>query len=361
MVVVMRRYTTIAKKLANVFVFMALVIYPPAAVSMIQETSDAEVLQYYLNIHEVEKEIERVTSEQVQLQSELQSLDEQIQQKESLVDEYKSRAAKIARAYYMGDRYDLLILLFRANDLRQFLHLYDTVSYLFESDQEDLLHFNQEISQLRDLYLYKDNQIQELDNLAKHLSAQKGMLEQFDRELGQLLQGVSDLERIERLRQQLITDWEEKGMPTFNMFLRAISDSMSGMATKMSDHVSFSLTSATLTITDREFTELLQQESDLFRDFQITFDDGHITFFGTYDDLVLTMTGSYQLESNDFVRFHVEQLKYNGFLLPSSTAKDLEARYDLGIYPKQIHERLIIKDVKVKNGQLQISFSISLK
>lgn len=361
MVVVMTKFSTISKIMAIAIVFMAFAMYPIFAISKVQETSDTEVLQYYLNIHEVEKEIERVTVEQARIQEELKGIEDRIINTQLLIDEYKKRAANIARAYYMGDRYDLLILLFTTNDLQQFIRLYDTVSYLFENDQEDLLLFHQEIQQLHTLFLEKEKQMNELDNLGKHLIAQRSVLEQFDRELGQLLQGVSDIERIERLKQQLISDWEEKGIPAFHLFLQAISHSMSGMATKMTDHVSFSLTSATLTISDHEFTSLLQQENELFRDFQITFDKGRITFFGTYRDLVLTMTGSYELESNDFVRFQVEELKYNGFQLPTSTAKDLEARYDLGIYPKQIHERLIIKEVNIDDGMLKISFSLSLK
>lgn len=342
------------------FVIVVFTIAPLQWSYGIQQPSDQEVLQHFLTIYEVEKEIERVVAEEGSLQNELTTLSAHISDQQARIEYYKQRAAKIARAYYMGDRNDLLILLFSLDDLQQFLRLYDTVSYLFEKDEEELLAFHREVTRLQTLHADKEQALKELRETQAHLYAQKAMMGQLHSELDILLSGVSDKEMIALLQQQLIRDWEERGIPTFDMFLQTISSSMSGMATELTDHISFSFTGAKITISDQLFTSLLQKQNSLFHDFRIRFENEQLTFFGTYEDIVLTMTGEYQLESEELVRFNVLDLKYNGFHLPPSTAKALETQYDLGIYPQYIHERLVIKDVTIKDGELHISFTLRL-
>lgn len=325
-----------------------------------QKPIENDVLQYFLTIHEIEKELERVAVQEKNLQDELHEISQLISNQQDEIRSHKARAANIARAYYMGDRYDLLFLLFSTNDIQQFLQTYDLVSYLFEKDQEALFEFHESVGNLKMLLAQKEQQIVELDNVNKHLLAQKSLMQQLDNELASLMAGLTDQEKVKLLQQQLINDWEGRGLPAFDLLLRILSNSMSGIAEEVKNKVSFSLSGAKLTITDQEFTSYIQKQNELFNDFNISFDKNTLTFFGTYDDIVLTMVGSYLLESDELIRFHIEQLKYNGFILPMTTAKALEKEYDLGIYPRQINDRLRIKEVLIKEGELKIVFTLQL-
>ncbi len=338
---------------------LLLTIIPIYGIHGEQQPNEELLLQQFLSIHEVEKELQRIAIEEASLLQQLDQLSNEINQQMSQMQNHKARAAKIAREYYTGDRNDLLLLLFSSNDLQQFLRTYDLVSYLFEKDQEHLIVFHQQVQQLQALYDEKEKQALEWNTLQKHLLAQKALLEELDSDLFSMMSGLSDQEKILLLQQQLIDNWEERGIPAFDLFLRTISNSMSGLATELKDHVTFSLTGAKVVITDQQFSDYLQRQNELFHDFRIQFEDDTLTFFGTYDSIALTMDGTYVLESADLVRFHIKQLKYNGFLLPTTTALALEEDYDLGIYPKLINDRLIIKKVTIADGNLEIIFSLN--
>ncbi len=339
---------------------LLLAIFPLYESNSEQKPSENEILQHYLTIHEIEKELERVTFEEKSLQKEIVEISHLISKQQEQISSHKERAANIARTYYMGDRYDLLILLFSTTDLHEFLQVYDLASYLFEKDQEDLHAFHKQVEQLRALLAQKEQQINDLDILQKHLLAQQIFFQQLDSELSLMMAGLSDQERIKLLHLQLISNWEERGLPAFDLLLRLLSKSMSGVAEEVKDKVTFSLSGAQLTITDQEFTSYIQKQNELFSDFRISFEQDSLTFFGTYDDIVLTLSGSYQLESDELVRFQIEQLKYNGFILPLTTSKALEQEYDLGIYPRQINDRLRIKKVLIEDGELKILFTLQL-
>lgn len=341
-------------------IILLLSIIPTRGIYGEQKTDEKELLQQYLTIHEIEKEIERVTHQEAKILTELAEISNRIAEQQDLIRTHKEHAGKIARAYYMGDRNDLLLLLFSANDMQELLRIYDLVSYLFEKDQEALLVFHNQVEELKSLFSQKEKQADELNDLQKHLLAQKSLVKKLDTELATLMAGLTDKEKILLLQKQLINDWEDRGIPAFDLFLRTISNSMSSMGEEFKDQVSLSLTGAKLTISDHEFTALLQKQNELFKDFRISFEHDELTFFGTYQGIVLTMIGSYQLESEEMVRFRIQQLKYNGFLLPIATANALEAEYDLGIYPRQINDRLRIKEISLTNGELKIIFTLKL-
>lgn len=323
-----------------------------------QQYSEEALLQQYLTIHEVEKELKRVVHEEAKALQQLDQLSKEISLQQAHMQSHKQRAAKIAKAYYTGDRNDLLILLFSTDDLQQFLKTYDLVSYLFEKDQKQLYHFHEQVQQLQALYTEKEEQAVEWSNLQKHLIAQKTLLTQLDMELADMMSGLSEQDKIRLLQQQLVHNWEQRGIPAFDLFLRTLSNSMSGLATQLKDSVSISLTGAKVVITDQQFSDYLQSQSELFHDFQLQFTSDSLSFFGTYEDIALTMSGTYVLDSPELVRLHIEQLKYNGFVLPKTTAQALEKEYDLGIYPKQINERLKIKKIAMRDGELEITFTL---
>lgn len=325
-----------------------------------QTPNEAEILQHFLTIHEIEKEIERVGIQEADLQRDISALANKIVKHQEQMQVQKERAGTIARAYYMGDRSDLLILLFSTKDLQQFLQAYDYVSYLFEKDNIELQAFHEQVVEFKSLLAKKEDQITDLSNLQKHLLAQKALMLRIDTELSSLMAGLTDQEKLILLQQELITNWEKQGLPAFDLLLHTLSQSMSGVAAEVKDQVTFSLTGAKIMITDNEFSSFIQKQNKLFHDFTISFADNKLTFFGTYEDIVLTLSGSYQLESEELVRFHIDEMRYNGFILPQTTAKALENIYDLGIYPRQINDRLRIKDVKIEDGALTIHFTLQL-
>lgn len=339
---------------------LLLAIFPLHGINGEQQPNENDILQHFLTIHEIDKELERIAVQEINLQKELNDISQQIAKQQEDMSSHKARAAQIARAYYMGDRNDLLFLLFSTHDLQEFLQTYDLVSYLFEKDQEALLTFHHHVQQLKTLQNLKEQQKFELDNLNKHLLAQKTLMQQLDRELATLMEGLSDQEKMIVLQQQFIYDWEGRGLPAFDLLLRLLSNAMSGVAENVKDKVSFSLSGAKLTITDQEFTSFIQNQNNLFKDFRIRFEQNTLSFFGTYDDIALTITGSYQLETDELIRFQIEELKYNGFILPQTTSKSLEKEYDLGIYPRQINDRLRIKEVLLDKGELNILFTLQL-
>jgi cell division protein FtsB len=322
------------------------------------DRSEQEALQFFLSIHEIEKEIERVEAEEKKLQADLELYKDRILMQQQQMAAFKEQAGKVVRAYYMGDRIDLLLLLLDSGNFSDLMMRADYLSYIFEQDQERLTAYHDEVEQLKKLLKEKEERIQELNNLHTHLIAQKNLMSRIEGELANVMKGLPDKEKIRLLQQQLIRDWETRGIPTFDLFLTTISSSMSGVAKEFKDHVSFSLTGATLEVTDQDFTRYLRKQSDLFKNFQIQFDADGLTFFGEYEGIALTMKGVYVLESENTVSFEIRELLYNGFILPSSTTKNLQDKYDLGIYTEQIHEGIKIKDITLDKGTLNIRFSL---
>jgi hypothetical protein len=322
--------------------------------------AEQEALQQSLTIHEVEKELKRIAIEEEILHHDLDRIEEDLALQAVGMSETKAKAGKTARAYYMGDRVDLLILLFSAGTIADFLKTYDYLSYIFEQDQQSLVAYHQEIQLLKDLLADKEKKLENLRRLRAHLLAQKDLLAEAESKLSTAMENIPDKEKMGWLQTQLLNDWEKRGIPTFNLFLKFISDSMPGLANHFQQNISFGKDGIALKVTDSEFADYLQSQKDLFDQFKINFDSDGITFFGEYEGIAFTLNGNYDLISPEKVAFNIAEITYNGFVLPQSTAEELQKKYDLGIYPNKIMDGIGIKNITVRDGLLTIIFTLKL-
>jgi hypothetical protein len=87
-----------------------------------------------------------------------------------------------------------------------------------------------------------------------------------------------------------------------------------------------------------------------------SFADGDIAAHGEESGTEVSIRGRYAIDNDpaNRIRFHVDELQYNGLTLPDTTVKDLEERFDLGIYPEKFQVKAEATDVAVENRILTV-------
>lgn len=319
---------------------------------------DPSLFQKMLNLHEIRKEVERVTKEEERLKQTLAELATTIRTQEERTSNLRTEAGRIAKAYYMGDHLDLLFLLLQSRSLGDAIMKYEYISAIFTHQEKVLRSFDEEAKRLQTLLDDQRKKIALMEETRLHLMAEERLLTELEKELTADLMNLPDAEKMRLLLEGFIRDWEENGLPTFERFLDEISKQTRLMPAAFKDQVQLSLTGASLTITDEAFTQYLRDASPLFRLFTVHFHENNLTFFGEYEGRTLTLSGHYEMGTN-VLYFHIDQLIYNGYTLPEETVRTLDKRYDLGLYIDQIRAGVKLKEALLSEGEMTLRFSLS--
>lgn len=351
--------------------FLLLMAYPLFAHFVQAETTledSRNLLQQSLTIHEIDVEVGRLNEQEKALQTKIADTEIQIDEQQKLVDQVRKQSAQILRAYYMGERSSLIQLFFSSKNLQEALSAFEFIRTIMASDDRKLNAYKRAYEQLTDMLASYKQTEQELTDVKQAFLDQRARLvalqNQLDQELAQRQQ-----EEAERIKQQMValtTEWDQLGKPLFQKYLSNLSlsfQNLPGLITDMPELLQQEKGSIVrFQMTDQQFNDFLRSQNSMFHNIVISFKQDQMIVEGGENDLRILLSGHYTLvvEPENVVQFYIDQLVYNGYELPDTTAKNMEQQFDLGFNPENMIAGLEATQVKISDGLLQIWFKFDL-
>ncbi|WP_133297886.1 coiled-coil domain-containing protein [Paenibacillus paeoniae] len=323
------------------------------------------LLEKSLSVVEIDKEIARIGQEKDALLLTMTEAEKQLAAQELAIDGKRKQAGDVLRAYYMGERDMLYFSLLTMDSWTKFFTLLDYLDIIISQDKHTL---NAYIGQYRDLQeriTMLEGKQAELAAVEDRLNIQRDRVLALESQLEGELAGRSDSDRIRLLIEQLTGFWESTGLKEVRAYFGALSDSMGklpGWIQNNKDLMEIKGLQYTIRMPEDKLNEFLREQDERFNDLSFRFEDDSITASGKRDQIEISITGHYSLvqEPRNGLLFHVDELLFNGFMLPDTTRKALEEEFDLGFYPGLITPFLKAKSVEVKDGDLIIKLGVSL-
>lgn len=321
-----------------------------------------ELLQKGLTLYEMDQEIIRLTVKEEQTSLKISEVEQDIVVQQALVEKTKERAAHILRSYYMGERDSLMMLMFSMDNLTDALAVIEFVNMIFKSDQKTLDQYLTSYLELKNLHAELVDTQTNLQEIKQQFIIQRETLVRLQAELDLVLENHPDADRLTTLIEELTLEWENQGQPIFRSYFKALAEAMQQLSEIQTMHkniLSFKGTNIQFQITDDQLNEFLIQKNKLFENFSFRFGDESIEAHGEQDDLNATIKGHYSLEREEesVLRFHLDELIFNGFTLPDSTTKALEEEFDLGFYPEKMSFlgfKLEATELHTESGKLKV-------
>lgn len=337
-----------------------------ATLPIVEEDEDVQyMLQSSLSIVEIDKEIERVQQELQLLDQNLTTMKIHIEQQEEQIAAKREQAGKVLVAYYKGERTNLFFSILKSDTLEGLLMALDFLDLIMKQDQKALSAYIEHYDNLKASYdQYEANKIQlELKEVA--LQEQREHVIALENQIQQKLEGRSDAERILILMQQLNSFWETKGLTEVQTYFKALAEAMNHLPEwlqKNQQYISMKGFKYSIELPDSALNEFLREQDKIFNHLEFVFEENQIVAKGNHDDISINISGNYSIaeDPTNHIKFTVDSLVFNGFVLPQSTVTDLERQFDLNFYPSYIISMLKAKDVQLTDGTLTIELQLKL-
>lgn len=351
------------------------VLYP-AYGAQTGQPANRDLLQKGLTIFEIDQELQRIETQENELQRQIAATEKELAAAEEAASEARVHAAKVIRAYYMGDRDSLWTLLFSSSSFSDGLAMFEYLQMILSNDKLALIRHQdawKKQSQIKQSLNASSLSLQQTKQRFIEQRAKLAALqEEVDKQLAsQEAQAVS-------LQQQMLDLnrlWHEQGLPQFKIYLRALALAMQDLPRVISGEDSslqgkkISLfdngLNSTFQLTDAELNDYLRSKNPLLQNLTFHFMKGQVVAAGSHDGIQLSVKGSYTLAMQEnsasnkpYIRFRIEELQFNGFLLPLTTVETLEKEVDLSFYPEKVAPYLQVTEVRVEEGLLKIIFKL---
>jgi hypothetical protein len=355
---------TKGEAMRTIMLFLLLLALPLTAIARAEAPPSLEqlILQQHFTQKELERTLTLIKQEESRLYGEIAQLDLDLQRKKLVMETMRRHAGDVARAYYTGERANLLTLLFDTENFNDFLLLFDFLQILYERDMAKLESFQKERAAMTSMQAERQNRLTLLRNLRRQYEKQLADMLAIQAEKEKNVQKLSDPTSVQSLMDHLVIDWRERGLPAFQTFFNELSGVMfqiSELATPERIQ-SDGLFTHTLTIKQDEFNRFLVSKDELFKNSYFAFDNNQLIVEGTYDQIHLRLVGTYELISPKELKFHINELYYDGFALPASTIEEMEKMYDLGFYPELISSNIQVQGITMANQELKLQLKINL-
>ncbi|MED4752144.1 hypothetical protein [Brevibacillus choshinensis] len=331
-----------------------------------EEEKPVSLEQLILQQHFTQKELERtltlIKAEETRTQGDIAQLELDLKRQKLVIEAMHRHAGEVARAYYTGERANLLTLLLNAENFNEFLLMFDFIQILYDRDMQRLESYQTERTKLVAMQQDEHNRLVQLKDLRKKYEAQLAEMLAIQEEKEKNVQKLDDPTTVEALMDHLIADWQNRGLPAFQTFFGLLADVMvqvPELATP--DRIqSDGLFSHTLTIKQDEFNQFLMNKDELFKQSHFSFEDNKLIVEGTYDHMQLRLVGTYELVSPVQLKFHIAELYFDGFALPQSTVEEMEKMYDLGFYPELISPNIQVEGITMQNKELKLHLRLNM-
>ncbi len=246
-------------------------------------------------------------------------------------------AGRVLRAYYTGERDVLIGALLSFNKLTDLLVVMDYFEWIFARDRQVLGEYAAQLEQLKkERQTLNDRQLQ-LAEIEKRLIEQRARLAKLEQEINQDLAAAPDSERLRRLIEELNSYWQTVGLSEVKQYFRALSKAMKelpGWLKDNPDYLKMKGFDYTVRVPEDALNTFLRQQNEMFQNFSFEFHKDNIQVNGQREGLSVSVSGHYTIENEpkNAIRFHVDELMFNGLSLPDTTRKALEEEFDLSFY-----------------------------
>lgn len=338
--------------------------------------NDEEVkllLQKGLTVYEIDQELARIQLEEAHIMKQRTTTELELQQQTARSEATKRHAAKVLRAYYMGDRDSLWMLLFSISSFKDAITTFDYLQMIVRNDHEALRMYSDNKRQLSELQKALVSSQTTLQQTKERYITQREQMVKLQQQLDEDLSKQKDAALILQQMAQLTLSWKEKGIPLFKMYFQALAAALKQLPEIISEdgngitkHLIINGFQYTFQITDDELNQFLRTKNPMFQNMTFRFTDTELVTSGTQDGIAVSIKGKYELSTKEegkgkaFIRFNMTQLQFNGFDLPRSTVEAMEQEFDLGIYPQNLAPFLSVTGLKLEAGKLSIILKMSL-
>ncbi|MBP1999201.1 hypothetical protein J2Z69_000220 [Paenibacillus shirakamiensis] len=337
--------------------------YPVLAEPLSAETQ--QILEQSLSIVELDREIGKISDQQARSETELQQIQQEMLRIQRTLNSTQAITDQRVRAYYMGEREELIGTLFTANNLRDFISILDYIDLIFGQDQEILTRHQSAYRALKKAQSKQQQSSSELLELKNRLVQQRNRVEALHKKVDASVENSGDPEKMRLFIQEMNAYWENIGLYEVRRHFKALAAAMVDLPEFLKNNgqsISASGGTYTIAIKQEDLNQFLRSKDEIFNQFAFTFTEGKIIAEGTRDSLNIRVEGHYTVENQpeNSIVFHVDQLVFNGMVLPDTTCRELEEDFDLGFYPKKIIPLVEATDVTLQKGILLIHLKLSL-
>ncbi len=326
---------------------------------------EQQILEQSLSIQEIDREIERIETRQQETEQSLRELQGQLIEKNEQIRVSREQAGFRLRAYYMGERENLLYALLSVNSLKDFFTVLDYYQLIMDRDRTILNHYKAEYTELTRTKQKLDNTSTELARMKEELQLQRSRVAALQQSVDESLGLSSDPEKLKALIQELTAYWENVGLYELRKYFQALSSAMSQFPDFLQQNKNSLVAEKggyRLEIREEELNAFLYSKSELLKDMSFRFEKDKIIAQGSREGLELEVEGHYTVEQEpeNSIVFHVDRLLFNGLALPDTTRAELERDFDLGFYPKKIVPFVEATDAAISVGTLTVKLKLTL-
>jgi hypothetical protein len=345
-----------------ILLVLSLTLFPFTASAQEGLPLEQLILQQHFTQKELERTLTLIKEEEGRLQADIARLDLELARQKLIMEAMRRHAGDVARAYYTGERVSLLSLLFDTENFSNLLLLVDFLQLLYQRDMSKLEAYQAERTKAAVLQTDKQTRLVALQELRANYEQQLAEMLAIQAEKEQNVKKLSDSTSVESLMDHLVVDWRNRGLPAFQTFFGMLANVMSQIPELATPEriQSESLFSHTFTIRQQDFNQFLVSKDELFKQSHFQFDNNQLIVDGTYDHMRLRIVGNYELVSPKQLKFHINQLYFDGFALPQSTIEEMEKAYDLGFYPELISPNIQVEGITMANEELKLQLKIHL-
>ncbi|HZG75697.1 MAG TPA: hypothetical protein VEZ72_07545 [Paenibacillus sp.] len=322
-------------------------------------------VQQGLTIHELDKELTRLKAEQADVDVSIQEQQGKIEEQRHVLDARTVASGKVLRAYYMGQRDQLWMLLFKMRSLSEGLLILDYLQAIVRSDFRILDAYREAYKEQQALLADLSARQERLRVVIAEHERQRTRLTEEQAELDRKLAELTIQEREKQLAAIEATTkaWEEEGVPLFEEVLTALSAAMQDLPELLADPSLMSVSGAAMEIrlTDEAFNTFLRERNAMFESFDFGFGPSGMTVTGGMEDRTAVLQGIYILETEpaNALRFRIDSVAFNGYELPDTTRAELQNRYDLSFEPGRLVAGLTVSELENEEGWLRVKLSFS--
>ncbi|MGG6309907.1 coiled-coil domain-containing protein [Paenibacillus macerans] len=339
-------------------------VSPPASAAAPFSTEEQQVLEQSLSIKEIDREIERIESRQRDTESALLQLQEQLADKNEQIRVSREQAGARLRAYYMGERENLLGALLSVNSLKDFFTVLDYYQLILDRDRSVLNKYKTEYAGLTSTKKQLGSTASELARMKENLQLQRSRVAVLQQNVDESLGLSADPEKLKKLIEELNAYWENVGLYELRKYFRALASAMSEFPDFLTDHKDSLVTEKggyRLVVREADLNDFLHGKDELLQDMSFRFEEEKIVVHGKREGLELEVEGHYTVEQEpNSITFHVDRLLFNGLALPDTTRAELEQDFDLGFYPKKIVPFVEATEAVISEGTLSVKLKLTL-
>lgn len=323
------------------------------------------ILQSSLSIVEIDKEILRIQERELTLQEQIVDTELLLYDQEIEIEEKRVAAGQVLAAYYKGERSGIYLSLLKVDSFQQFLLSFELIEYIFRKDRQALTAYVEHYEELRGLYEQHAAEQVQLQEIKQQLEQQRERVLALEQQIDEELSGRSDAERVELLIKQLTSYWQEEGLQQVKTYFNVLAQAMNELPKwlqKNKEYISSKGFNYTIALPQDALNHYLRDYDPMFEAFEFQFQDGFITAKGQNDKMTIEITGRYDVvnEPSNYISFTIDELHFNGFLLPDTTSEQLMQQFDLNFYPGAILKMLRASSVEVADELLTIKLKLSL-